>query len=77
MEDFFMKLDSMLKNPNKKGRQLREVREVFDKEDIDYDQLIETGKLAITDEKLKEAGIKQLGLRTAILSVIESYHKLK
>jgi hypothetical protein len=31
-----------------------------------------TGDLAITDEKLKEIGINQLGLRTAILSVIRS-----
>ncbi len=38
---------------------------------ITFKQLMKTGDLAITDEKLKEYGIKQGGLRTAILSVIK------
>jgi hypothetical protein len=51
MEEFFNKLGSMLKNPEKKERQMKEVREVFDREDIDYDQLIKTGNLVISDDR--------------------------
>ena len=72
MEEFFVKLESTLKNPIKKDRQMKEVRDAFDGQDIEYDQLMAIGDLALTDEKLKEIGISQLGLRTAILSVIKS-----
>ena len=72
MEQFFDRLKSTLKDPAKKERQLACVRTVFDQEDIDYDQLTAKGELAITDAKLKEIGIIQLGLRMAILSVIQN-----
>ena len=72
VDEFFVKLESTLKNPIKKQQQMKEVRNVFDTQDIEYDQLMATGDLALTDGKLKEIGIPQLGLRTAILSVIES-----
>ena len=48
------------------------VREVFDQQDIEFEQLMATDKLALTDEKLEKCGIQQLGVRTAILSVIRS-----
>ncbi|KAJ8324735.1 hypothetical protein O5D80_006974 [Batrachochytrium dendrobatidis] len=71
MEEFFDKLESTLKDPIKKERQMKKVRDAFDAQDIDYDQLMATGDLALTDEKLKEIGISQLGLRTAVLLVIK------
>jgi hypothetical protein len=37
-----------------------------------FDDLMETGDLAITDAKLEKYGITQGGLRTAILAVIKS-----
>jgi hypothetical protein len=74
MEEFFERLESTLKNPIKKERQMKDIRDAFDNQDIEYEQLMETGDLAITDEKLKEIGIAQLGLRTAILAVIKSGH---
>jgi hypothetical protein len=37
--------------------------------------LIKTGDLAITDGELKEIGIKQMGLRKAILSVLKHIQK--
>ena len=74
MEEFFERLESALKNPIKKERQMKDVRDAFDNQDIEYDQLMATGDLAMTDEKLKEIGIAQLGLRTAILAVIKSGH---
>jgi hypothetical protein len=45
MEKFLIQLGSTLKNAEKKERQIKEIRDVFDREDIDYDQLMETGKL--------------------------------
>jgi hypothetical protein len=69
-DDFFNALKEKKGNPA-----MERVREVFAKEDIEFEQLMETGDLAITDEKLKEYGIAQGGLRTAILSLIRSNRK--
>ena len=66
MEEVFEKLEGTLKNEVKKKRQIDKIRAIFDKEDIEYDQLVATGDLAITNEKPKEDGITQGGLRTAI-----------
>jgi hypothetical protein len=44
---------------------------VFAEQGITFKQLMKTGDLAMTDEKLKEIGIIQLGLRMAILSLIK------
>jgi hypothetical protein len=51
------------------------VKDVFVKQKLKFKQLMETGNLAMTDEKLKEVGITQMGLRTAILSLIKSNRK--
>jgi hypothetical protein len=72
MEEFFQKLEKKLRNPEKRERQIGLVRKVFDEQDIEWDQLIETGDLAITDDKLQSVGIDQLGLRIAVLSVLKS-----
>ena len=48
------------------------VKATFAAQKIKFRQLMKTGELAITDEKLEKIGIKELGLRTAILSVIKS-----
>jgi hypothetical protein len=48
------------------------IKEVFTKEKIKFKQLMKTGELAITDMELKEYGIKQGGLRKAILTFIKS-----
>ncbi|KAJ3321915.1 hypothetical protein HDV06_003781 [Boothiomyces sp. JEL0866] len=68
VEEFFGKL--------KTKRKLDEddisiIKECFAKQKIKYEDLIETGDLAITDEKLKEDGISQRGSRNAILAVIK------
>jgi hypothetical protein len=70
MEEFFDKLESTLKNPIKKERQMKSIRDAFDAQGITLKQLMVTGDLALTDDKLKEYGISQAGLRTAIRSVI-------
>ena len=48
------------------------IKDSFGKQKIKFKNLIATGDLAMTDEKLKEYGISQGGLRTAILEVIKS-----
>jgi hypothetical protein len=47
-------------------------KDCLGKQKIQFRQLMAAGDLAMTDEKLKEIGISQLGLRTAILAVIKS-----
>jgi len=69
MEGFFEKLKSDRKRPES---DITKLREIFTEQGILFDDLMETGDLAITDEKLKEDGIIQRGLRTAILAVIKS-----
>ncbi len=77
MEEFYVKLKT---DADMTDQQVGIAKDVFSKEGklsilnvkgISFKQLIETGDLAITDEKLEKYGIKQGGLRTAILSVIE------
>ncbi len=77
MEEFYVKLKT---DADMTDQQVGIAKDVFSKEGklsilnvkgISFKQLMETGDLAITDEKLKEYGIKQGGLRTAILSVIK------
>jgi hypothetical protein len=51
---------------------IKVVMNVFAEQGILFEDLMETGELAMTDEKLKEYGIKQGGLRIAILSVIKN-----
>ena len=48
---------------------------VFSEQKITYKQLMKTGELKMTDEKLKEYGITKGGLRKAILSVIANLNK--
>jgi hypothetical protein len=69
MEQFFHKLKTERKRPES---DIAKLKEVFTEQGILFDDLMETGELAITDAKLKEYGITQGGLRTAILSVIKS-----
>ncbi|KAI9329955.1 hypothetical protein BDR26DRAFT_939051 [Obelidium mucronatum] len=47
------------------------IKSVFKTQKIKFEQLMATGKLELTDESLKEDGIKQRGLRMAILAVIK------
>ncbi len=77
MEEFYVKLKT---DADMTDQQVGIAKDVFSKEGklsilnvkgISFKQLMETGDLAITDEKLEKYGIKQGGLRTAILSVIE------
>jgi hypothetical protein len=69
MEQFFEKLKT---DEEMSDAQVAIAKEKFRSEGITFKQLMKTGDLAITDEKLKVIGISQLGLRTAILSVIKS-----
>ena len=74
MEDFYAALEGKLKNfsTDKRTQLMTVVKEAFDREAIEFDQLMESSNLAITDADLKEYGISQGGLRKAILSVIQS-----
>ena len=69
MDEFF---DKLKMEERKSDEQVKKVRDVFSEQDIEFKQLMTTGDVAITDQKLKDYGITQLGLRTAILSVIKS-----
>jgi hypothetical protein len=71
MEEFFERLKTERKRPES---DIIKAREIFTEQGILFNDLMETGDLAITDEKLKEYGIAQGGLRTAILAVIKSGH---
>jgi uncharacterized ubiquitin-like protein YukD len=69
MEHFFAKLKT---DEDLSDDQVEIVKEMFGLHCINFKQLMKTGYLAITDEKLKDYGITQGGLRTAILAVIKS-----
>ena len=69
MEGFFEKLKTERKRPE---YDIIKLREVFAKQGILFDNLMETGELALTLAELKECGIAQIGLRMASLSVIRS-----
>ena len=69
MEEFFEKLRADRKRPES---DIVKIREIFNEQGILFEDLMETGDLAITDGKLERVGIVQLGLRTAILAVIKS-----
>ena len=51
---------------------IQTIKDCFGKQKIRFRQLMATDELAITDEKLKEYGIFQGGLRTSILAVVKS-----
>jgi hypothetical protein len=69
MEQFFHKLKT---EQELDDDDIQTIKDCFGNHKIKFKQLTETGELAITDAKLKEDGISQRGLRTAILSVIKS-----
>ena len=69
MDEFFQRLrmEQLMSDV-----QVKKANECFSLQGITFKQLMATGDLALTDEKLKDYGITQGGLRTAILSVIRS-----
>ena len=69
MEEFFERLRT---EQEIEDDDLEIVKSSFGKQKIKFKNLIATGELALTDVKLKEYGITQGGLRTAILAVIKS-----
>ena len=69
MEEFFEKLKT---DEDMSDEQVATAKELFSSQGITFKQLMKTGDLAMADEKLKEYGITQGGLRTAILAVIKS-----
>ena len=69
MEQFFEKL----KTDRKRSEyDIVKIREIFFEQGILFEDLMETGDLAITDGALERIGIAQFGLRMAILAVIKS-----
>jgi hypothetical protein len=64
MEEFFEKLKTERKRPES---DIIKLREVFAKQGILFDNLMETGELALTDAELKDYGIAQGGLQPAIV----------
>ena len=62
MEDFY---EVLQKDQGLDGDDIKNIEGVFEKEKIKVKQL-----LRLTDEKLKEAGVSQIGLREAILAVL-------
>ena len=69
MEQFF---ESLKTEQELDDEDVQTIKDCFGNQKIKMKQLMETGELAITDDKLKEYGITQGGLRTAILAVIKS-----
>lgn len=69
MEEFFQRLRTERKRSES---DIEIIKEVFKEQSILFDDLIATGDLALTNDILKEYGITQGGLRTAILAVIKS-----
>ncbi|KAI8829236.1 hypothetical protein BJ741DRAFT_623930 [Chytriomyces cf. hyalinus JEL632] len=69
METFFEKLTA---DEDMSDAQVNQAKRVFSEQGIRFKQLMKTGDLAITDAELEEDGIKERGLRKAILSVIRS-----
>ncbi|EGF76381.1 expressed protein [Batrachochytrium dendrobatidis JAM81] len=69
MEEFFGRLKT---EEDLDDEEIDIIKDCFTKQKLKIKQLMATGDLAMTDEKLKEIGISQLGLRTAILAVIKS-----
>ena len=69
MEQFFERLKT---EQDLEQDEIMIVKETFIAQKIKAKQLMATGELAMTDDKLKEYGIAQGGLRTAILAVIKS-----
>ncbi|KAJ3250211.1 hypothetical protein HK103_003784 [Boothiomyces macroporosus] len=69
MEEFFDKLKT---DQDMSDSQVAIAKEKFGEQGITFKQIMATGELALNEAKLKEIGISQLGLRTAILSVIKS-----
>lgn len=61
MEEFY----EALRGQGKDARQIEIIRTVFEKEEFGVGELDQ-----LTDEKLKEYGLKQGGLRVAVLKVI-------
>ena len=70
IEDFYERLRS---ERLRSDEEILLVKSVFEEQGINFQDLMTTGDLALTEEKLEKIGIKRMGLRTAILSVIRSY----
>jgi hypothetical protein len=70
MEGFFAKLQTEEEVGDK---YLHMIEKKLYAHAIGFNRLMASGEFAVTDEKLLEYGIKQWGLRTAVLSVIKSY----
>ncbi|OAJ43889.1 hypothetical protein BDEG_27202 [Batrachochytrium dendrobatidis JEL423] len=68
MEEFFDKLKIQQELDDD---EIQLIKDCLGKQKVKFTQLMATGDLALTDEKLKEIGISQLGLRTAVLLVIK------
>ncbi|KAJ8323887.1 hypothetical protein O5D80_007118 [Batrachochytrium dendrobatidis] len=68
IEHFFDKM----KTTKKPEFDIIKLRETFTEQGILFEDLMETGDLAITDAELEKYGIAQGGIRTAILAVIKS-----
>lgn len=73
MEDFFEKLRTERKRPES---DIEKVKALFSAATIQYEDVMTSGKNALTHENLKEIGLKtEVGLRIAILELIEKNQK--
>jgi hypothetical protein len=69
LEEFFEKLKT---DQDLDENDVQIIKDCLEKQKIKFKQLMNTGELAMTDQKLNEYGVAQGGLRTAILAVIKS-----
>ena len=67
LQDFYNELEK-----RKGDSALSIVKSAFGKENIGFDELMAADELAMTDEILEKIGIKQIGLRIAILLLIKN-----
>lgn len=72
MQEFYEKLKS---DEDMTDEQIEIAKATFSEQGLTFKQLMKAGKLEMTDEKLEKIGIQAMGLRTAILSVIDSLKK--
>jgi hypothetical protein len=72
MEEFFKALKD---DEDMIDEQILKTKTVFSTQGLLYEDLMETGDLAMTDAELEKYGIAQGGLRKAILSLIKSNRK--
>ena len=73
MKEFFEKLKT---EEELDVDDIKLIADIFATQKIKFRNLMAQGELGLTDGKLKEVGISQLGLRTSILELVKKYQTI-